>query len=193
MDPEICTDLKAAGGNGSQKERVCSSGPPPFFYTHAGFVVLSLVPASFRAVQMWRELNTPMWMEIVVELSRVVLLALILARLEKLPVRLLLRKAFWNDFRTRCAAYLGRHWPHVLLAQIAGFLLLVYGLMNGLIAVIVNEGTVRMAAEMAGFGHDKREAASNAMVYFLKNMSVIPMTMVYLARMIGFGDERVNA
>jgi len=46
---------------------------------------------------------------------------------------------------------------------------------------------------MAGFGHDKREAASNAMVYFLKNMSVIPMTMVYLARMIGFGDERVNA
>ena len=56
-----------------------------FFYTHAGFVVLSLVPASFRAVQMWRELNTPMWMEIVVELSRVVLLALILARLEKLP------------------------------------------------------------------------------------------------------------
>jgi len=142
---------------------------------------------------MWRELNTPMWMEIVVELSRVVLLALILARLEKLPVRLLLRKAFWNDFRTRCAAYLGRNWPHVLLAQIAGFLLLVYGLMNGLIAVIVNEGTVRMAAEMAGFGHDKREAASNAMVYFLKNMSVIPMTMVYLARMIGFGDERVNA
>jgi len=123
-----------------------------FFYTHAGFVVLSLVPASFRAVQMWRELNTPMWMEIVVELSRV-----------------------------------------VLLAQIAGFLLLVYGLMNGLIAVIVNEGTVRMAAEMAGFGHDKREAASNAVVYFLKNMSVIPMTMVYLARMIGFGDERVNA
>jgi len=93
-----------------------------------------------------------MWMEIVVELSRVVLLALILARLEKLPVRLLLRKAFWNDFRTRCAAYLGRNWPHVLLAQIAGFLLLVYGLMNGLIAVIVNEGTVRMAAEMAGFG-----------------------------------------
>ncbi|REJ12820.1 MAG: hypothetical protein C6W59_12510 [Paenibacillaceae bacterium] len=164
-----------------------------FFYTHAGFVVLSLVPASFRAVQMWRELNTPMRMEIVVELSRVVLLALILARLEKLPVRLLLRKAFWNDFRTRCAAYLGRNWPHVLLAQIAGFLLLVYGLMNGLIAVIVNEGTVRMAAEMAGFGHDKREAASNAMVYFLKNMSVIPMTMVYLARMIGFGDERVNA
>jgi|GEM_PF-425333 hypothetical protein len=164
-----------------------------FFYTHAGFIVLSLVPASFRAVQMWRELNTPMWMEIVVELSRVVLLTLILARLEKMPVRLLLRKAFWNDFRTRCAAHLGRNWPHVLIAQFAGFLLFMYGLMNELIDVIVNDWTVDAVLAIAGFGHDKREAVSNAMVYFLKNMSVISMTMVYLVRMIGFGNGRVNS
>jgi hypothetical protein len=67
---------------------------------------------------MWRELDAPGWMEVVVELSRVVLLALIVAHLEKTPIRRLLHKSFLVEIRKRCAAYLKRSWLHPLAAQI---------------------------------------------------------------------------
>ena len=160
-----------------------------FFYSQIWLVLLSLIPASIRAIQLWNELRTPLWMEVVVELSRVVLFVLIFARLENTTVRQLFRKEFRTGLHTRCVAYLKRSWPHNLIVQMIVFTILMYGLMNLLIDAFVNERTVEAVMGIAGFGHYEYEAASNSMVYFLKNMSIIPMTMVYIARMIGFGAK----
>jgi hypothetical protein len=160
-----------------------------FFYSHVSLLLLSLIPSSFRAVQMWNDLATPFWMEVVVELTRVVLFFFILARLEKTDIRQLFHKPFWAGFNIRFTAHMQRNWPHIFIAQIVAFIVLMYGLMNVLIDALVNEHTVRAAMSVLKIEDYDNELADNAVTFFLKNMSVIPMSMVYIARMCGFGAK----
>lgn len=160
-----------------------------FFYRHLSLVALSLIPSTFRLMQMWSSLQTPMWMELVVASTRVLLFLLMLSLMAGTDLRALFRQDFWDSCGKRIARHLERSWPHPIIAQIVVFVVLMYGLMNLLIEFVLNLGAVPWTMSLLGIESYEHEAAYNAILFFIKNMSIIPLSMVYILRMCGVGGK----
>lgn len=158
-----------------------------FFYSHLSFVALSLIPSTFRLIQMWNKLQTPLWMEIVVESTRVILFLLILSLMAKTGIKALFQKEFWDGCGKSVALHLERNWPHVFIAQMVVFVVVMYWFMNILIEFVLTKGTVPWTMSLLGIESYDHESAYNAILFFIKNMTIIPMSMVYILRMCGIG------
>ena len=162
-----------------------------FFYSHPLLIVISLIPSVFRAIQILQEMQTPIWMEIGVESSRFLLFVLMLVLLEKTGFHSLNRSEFWERLQKTSAAHTQKNWPKLLIAEIVVFIILMYGLMNGLIELAVN--TVLLPMSVSILQVSETQALHDAWVFFLKNLSVIPMSMAYMLRVLGVGTGEKSA
>src|SRR5690606_19361578 len=145
------------------------------------------IPSTFRYIQMWNDLHTPMWMEIAVESTRVVLFLLIFARMSKSAFKDVFKSSLWSRWQYSLKVELERNWPWTFLAQIAVFIIGLYVLMNSLIEWLLNPAFVKAAMSIFGAAHYDYDRIYVAALFFLKNMSVIPLSMVYILRMFGAG------
>lgn len=163
-----------------------------FFYSHAELVLISLIPSLFRSFQMGHNLDTPLWMEFVVELTRIILFLLIVGRLSEVGVKKMFQKEFWNRLGNVCSIQIEKNWPHIFIAQLIVFIVILFGLMNLLIQLTVS---ISLSTFMDFFDiQNNYETAYNAFLFFLKNMSVIPLSMVFVLKMSGIGSiENSNA
>lgn len=160
-----------------------------FFYSHLSLVILSLIPATFRFVQMWHESRTPIWMEGAVEGTRVVIFLLMIAFLEKTEITSLFKKDFWEKWNQQFTEHFERNWPRTIVPQIVAFIIVMYLLMNTLIEFFLSLGTVPGVMSLLGIEHYDSEVAYTAVLFFVKNMTIIPMSMVYILRLCGFGSS----
>ncbi|MBT2215711.1 hypothetical protein KK120_07740 [Virgibacillus dakarensis] len=154
-----------------------------FFYSHLSLVLISLIPSFTRAYQMWN-LQSPIWLEVIVELTRVILLLLIISIMSKSNANELRQREFWERLGKSCSIQMKKNWPYGFLAQIIVFVVFLFGLGNLLIRLIVS-GSLIPIIEMSGIKSYEYATAYNAYLYFLKNMSVIPLAMVYILKMCG--------
>jgi len=162
-----------------------------FFYSHPSLVLVSLVPSSLRAFQMSQHLATPWWMEAVVGLARVGLFLLIIVRLSKSEIRALNDKTYWERLGKKASKVLASTWPKIFIAQLIVFIVCLYGLMNLLILAIVDHSLSTVMGWFSTADNDP-EAFANAYLFFLKNMSVIPLSMVHMLKMLGVGVSNAN-
>lgn len=168
-----------------------------FFYRHVSLLIISLIPAGIRLYQMWNELKTPFWLEVIVEIARLFLCLVMIAYLTNANWQTMRKKRFWKQLATTCSFHLQKHWPHVFLAQIAVFFICLYAIGNLAVTMVVQLSLVPILnlLNIAATEH-ALEAGHNAYVFFLKNMSIIPLTIVYMLNMFGVGkavdehDER---
>ncbi len=154
-----------------------------FFYRHLSLVFLSLIPSSLRAYQMWNPANAPFWIGIIVELARIILVLCIICFISKASIKTLRSKAFWNKFGNLLAAQLKNNWPHRFIAQIVIFIAILYGFGNFLLAGISK--AVIPFIDVQRFESYDPSNAYNACLFFLKNMSIIPLAIVYLFKVCG--------
>ncbi|MFD0868019.1 hypothetical protein [Paenibacillus residui] len=159
-----------------------------FFYRHLSLLILALIPSCIRAYQMWNQLQVPMVFEILVELTRIVLFLLMLCLMTTGNLTSLWRKRFWQRLGDSCSLHLKKNWPCFFLAQIVIFLVFLYGLGNLAIIVIENLSLTPILdiLDINSVEHSA-QSAYNAYLFFLKNMSVIPLAMVYILIMLGVG------
>lgn len=160
-----------------------------FFYRHPALVLISLIPSSFRFIQMWNDLNTPVWMEVVVESTRVVLFFLMLALMSGAGFPAVFDSALWRRWQRSMKIELERNWPWAFLAQIAVFIIGLYVLLNTTLEWLLNPSFVDGAMRIAGVKSYDYDQVYTAGLFFLKNMSVIPLSMVYILRMLGAGAD----
>ncbi|PWA08416.1 hypothetical protein DCC39_14820 [Pueribacillus theae] len=155
-----------------------------FFYSHFSLLLVALIPSFIRAYQMWNHLQTPILFEVLVELTRVILFILMFCLMSKSNVKGLKQREFWNGLGQSCALHMKKNWPSVFIAQIIVFIVILYGLGNLLLSTIVT-GALIPITDMLNFKSFEHTAAYNAYLYFLKNMSVIPLALVYTLKMFG--------
>lgn len=158
-----------------------------FFYRHLSLVILSLVPSLFRVMQSWNQFQTPIWMEVMVEISRVVLFFLMIAIMMNRSVKDLFQRKFWESVQKNFDITIRHHWPHVIIFQILIFIICLYWLMNSLFEFLLNKATVQIIMSLIHIEEYDDLTARDSLLFFLKNMSIIPMSMVYLLRMFGIG------
>jgi hypothetical protein len=158
-----------------------------FFYRHPSLILLSLIPSTVRFIQMWNDLRTPFWMEIVVESTRVVLFFLIFALMSKSALRDVFGKEVWSRWNYSLKIELERNWPVVFLAQTAVFLIGFYWLMNSTLEWLLNPTFVNWLASIVGAASFDYDQFFTSALFFLKNISVIPLSIVYILRMLGAG------
>jgi hypothetical protein len=158
-----------------------------FFYRHPSLVLLSLIPSAFRFIQMWNELRTPMWMEVIVEFSRVVLFFLVIARMSGSKLNAVFNQALWKRWNHSLKIELERNWPLTFIAQMAVFVIGLYWLMNSIIEWLLNPSIVTWLMAVFGAEPLHYDQMYTACQFFLKNMSVIPLSIVYILRMLGMG------
>ena len=84
----------------------------------------------------------------------------------------------------KSSAVLQESWPWGFIAQFLVFLVVLYGIMNWIILFFVG-ATLDSIIKILAIGEYDPEAARNAYLFFLKNMSVIPFSMVYMLKMFG--------
>lgn len=157
-----------------------------FFYRHISLLIIALIPSCIRAYQMWNQLQVPMLFEVLVELTRIILFLLMVCLMTKENLTSFWYKNFWQRFGNSCSLHLKKNWPYFFLAEIVIFLVFLYGLGNLVIIVIVNLSLTPILdiLEINSVEHSA-ESAHNAYLFFLKNMSVIPLAMVYILKMLG--------
>lgn len=153
-----------------------------FFYSHLTLILVSLIPSLIRSFQMWNA-DTPFWLEGIVLITRIFLFLLILSILSKVKISELKNKSFWDRFFQSFTNQLNKNWPYGFIAQIAAFIILLYGLGN--LFIMLLSGLFEPTLELMGIQPVDPDAAYNASVYFLKNMSVIPLAIVYILVMCG--------
>jgi hypothetical protein len=158
-----------------------------FFYRHLSLVLISLIPSTFRFIQMWRDLNTPLWMEIVVESTRVVLFLLILALMHRSGFRDVFDSALWQRWQRNLKIVLEHNWPATFIAQIAVFIIGLYIVLNTTLEWLLNPSFMKGYMWLLGIETYDYDQVYRAALYFLKNMSVIPLSMVFILRMLGAG------
>lgn len=159
-----------------------------FFYRHVSLLIISLVPACIRLYQMWNDLKTPFWLEVIVEIARVFLCLVMISYMSKVNLKTMRDKRFWKQFTTTCSFHLQQHWPNVFLAQIAVFIIFLYAIGNFAITIIVQLSLVPILNLFhITITEHALEAGYNAYVFFLKNISIIPLTIVYMINMFGVG------
>ncbi len=161
-----------------------------FFYRHLSFIILSLLPSLFRVVQSWNQFQTPIWMEVFVEFSRVVLFFFIIAFMMNGSIQHLSQKEFWKSVQKHFEWNIRQNWPHVIIGQILIFIICLYGLMNLLFELLLNETTVQMIMILLQIEEYDQHLARESLLFFVKNMSIIPMSMVYILRMLGIGTMK---
>lgn len=153
-----------------------------FFFSHLSLLLVAFIPALLRAYQMLKP-ETTIWLEIIVELTRVIMILLMICLLSKTNVTDLRRMPFWNGLWKLFLLHMKNNWPYGIVAQIIVFLALVYGMGNLLISIVSGS----FVPTLVTFGLDPygHIAVHNACLFFLKNMTVIPLTMVYFLLMCG--------
>ena len=104
--------------------------------------------------------------------------------LAKTSIKELRNKEVWDKISNSCSIQFQRNWPYGFLAQIIVFFIFLYGIGN-LIIMLLSWFFIS-ALEMMGIQVANLNATYNASLYFLKNMTVIPLTFVYILNMIGF-------
>lgn len=82
------------------------------------------------------------------------------------------RGDFRREFGERCSVQFSRDRPGVFIAQLAVFQWATRLLLDPFI-------------QLPGLQTEDRSAAHDALLFFLKNMSVIPLSMVYVLHMAG--------
>lgn len=157
-----------------------------FFYSHVTLLLISLIPSCIRAFQMWNHLQVPILFEVIVESARIILFLFMICLMSKAKIKSLLEKDFWQRLRDSCSMHLQKNWPLVFIAQIVIFVLFLYGLGNLMINTIVNSSlsTILDMLKINSVEH-AADSAHNAYLYFLKNMSIIPISLVYMLNMFG--------
>lgn len=158
-----------------------------FFYRHLPLVFLSLIPSTFRVLQSWSQFQTPIWMEVIVELSRVILFFLIIVFMMNKSIIQLFQKNLWLSIQKQIDLNMRRNWPYVTIGQMIIFILCLYGLMNLLFILLINKETVQIFMNMLHIDKYHVPTTRDSLLFFIKNMSIIPMSMVYLLRMLGIG------
>lgn len=153
-----------------------------FFYSRPSLILLSLIPSSIRAFQMWSE-NAPIWLEAIVAMSRIFLFLLMIALMARVSINDLLKKPFWESFSQLCSRQFKSNWPDVFMGQLMAFIILLYGLGNGLVILLSHGFLVVIDLFTQRLTND--DALYHAFVYFLKNMSVIPLALVFVLYMCG--------
>ena len=155
-----------------------------FFYGHPILVLIAFIPASTRFYQMWLDLNTPVWVEVLTETTRLVLFLMIVSILSKVPFKHVFYRDFWNGVGKNCTLILNKHWPAIMLSQFIVFIIVLYGLMNIFINIIVNI-SLGPVSESFNIEDSKTASLKNALLFFLKNISVIPLAMTYMVMVFG--------
>ena len=158
-----------------------------FFYRHPSLVLLSLIPSSFRFIQMWNHLHTPIWMEIIVELARVVLFFLMIALMSKSEFKAIFRQELWKRWNHSLKIELERNWPLTFMAQILVFVIGLFWLTNSMIEWLLNPAFVTWFMAIFGIETFNYDQIFTASLFFLKNITVIPLSIVYMLRMLGVG------
>lgn len=153
-----------------------------FFYSHLSLVLLSLVPSFTRAFQMWNE-TTPFWSEAIVGLARVLLAIFIVSFASKISIKAMLDKKKWESFITICTQRFNKNWPKGFLAQIIVFIVFLYGLGN--LLIIFLSSLIVPTLNLVGVEVQNTSTFYNASVYFLKNISIIPLTIVFVLILCG--------
>jgi hypothetical protein len=136
---------------------------------------------------MWNNLHTPIWMEVIVESSRVVLFFLVIARMSESNFQDVFKQALWKRWNHSLKIELERNWPFTFMAQILVFVIGLYWLMNSMIEWLLNPAFVTWFMAVFGVETFRYDQIFTASLFFLKNMSVIPLSIVYILRMLGVG------
>lgn len=154
-----------------------------FFYSHFSLLFVSFISASIRAFQMLYE-DAPFSLEGVVVLARCFLFILIISKLTGVKINKLKNKDLWDKLGKTWAVQFNKNWPYGFLSQIIVFLALLFGLGNLIITLLSRLFVTTL--EFMDFPINDLDGAYHASVYFLKNMSVIPLTIVYMLYVCGF-------
>jgi len=163
-----------------------------FFYRHPSLVLLSLIPSTFRFIQMWND-RVPVWMEVIVESTRVVLFFLAIAIMSESKLRAVLGHELWKRWNHSLKVELERNWPFTFLAQILVFAIGLYGLGNSVIEWLLHPAFVTWLMAALGFETFDYDQVFTASLFFLKNMTVIPLSIVYILRMLGAGIHEIES
>lgn len=155
-----------------------------FFYSHLTLLLVSLIPSTIRAIQMLHE-DTPVLLEGVVFITRIFLFIIIIIIMTKSNLHELRNKSFWDKITNSSANEFKKNWPYGFLAQIIVFVVFLFGIGNLLIVLFSH-----LFVEIISFPSFDTDAVYNASVYFLKNMSVIPLTMVYIIYICGLKPNK---
>jgi len=154
-----------------------------FFYSHLSLLMIALIPSFIRAFQMWSH-QSPIWLEIIVELTRVFLVLVMICIISKQSIKNIRDKEFWDGLGKQCSLHVKKNWPYHFTAQVIVFIVLLFGLGNLLIKLIVSASIIPII-EILGIKSYEFTAAYDAYLFFLKNMTVIPLAMVFVIKMCG--------
>lgn len=159
------------------------------FYGHVSILLLAFIPSFIRAFQMLQNLETPFILEIIVQITRLTMFIIMISLLENRTFDAIKRKEFWDEVLSNASIKLKEHFPRVFIAQFVIFILLLAGLGNFIIEIVVQYSLSNIVELLNLKGYDE-QAVHDAYVYFLKNMSVIPLAMVYVLKVFGIGEYR---
>ncbi|MEI3613134.1 hypothetical protein [Pseudogracilibacillus sp. SO30301A] len=154
-----------------------------FFYSHLSLILIALIPSLIRAFQMLND-QSPIWLEVIVELTRLLLILVMICMMSKQSIKNIGDKEYWNRLGKQCSLHFKRNWPYHFTAQIIVFIVLLFGLGNLLIKIIVS-GSLTPMIEILGFKSFGYKESYNAYLFFLKNMTVIPLAIVFILKMCG--------
>lgn len=156
-----------------------------FFYGHTTLIIISLVPSLSRAMQMLY-FHHSILLELIVTVTRIALFLFIISYMTKTPLAKLTNGDFWAKLLQTSSKRFEHYWPYGTIVQLIVFVVFLFGVANGLI-YIFSHLFIYTIQQMYG-GNIPLDALHNASVYFLKNMSVIPLSLVYIAMMFGVKD-----
>ena len=155
-----------------------------FYITHPILIAISIIPAAIRAAQMLKNkyLSSHL-LEALAGISRVVLVFAIIAVSAPSGIAGVLSgqalaESFYQSFQ-----YVKAGWPGILL-QLVLFALL-FGLINLLINYVVGKVSSAKLANGPKAGSRELTPGGNAVLFVIKNTLVIPISMIYLFRVLG--------
>src|SRR5699024_608046 len=154
-----------------------------FFYSHLTLISIAFIPSFIRAFQMWSHPSS-IWLEIIVVLTRVLLVLMMISMMAEQSIKSIRYKKFWDSLGKQCSLHVKKNWPYRFTAQIIVFIVLLFGLGNLLITCIVG-GSLIPIIEILDVKSFEYSAAYDAYLFFLKNMTVIPLAIIFILKMCG--------
>lgn len=152
------------------------------YFTHLSLVAISLIPAVGRSFQMWG--TAPGWVELVVELPRLLLILLMIRFLTQATLRHL---SSWKSIGRKMKEHIKTKWVEIIAQLIV--ILAVFFLINTAISWIWSENHVGMILDALQIQHDV-PAAVNTFIFFTKNMTVIPIATICYLQLLGIKNDR---
>lgn len=137
------------------------------YFSHLSLVGISLIPALGRSFQMWGAV--PGWVELVVEIPRVLLLLLMIRFLTQSNIW---QSSTWKDIWKVMKRHIPKNWQEIVVQLIV--ILGVFYLINTAISWIWSEKHVGMILGSLQTQHNI-PAAVDTFIFFTKNMTVIPI------------------